>query len=430
MSTYRERVEGEVLEKTAALNAEIEERKNIQAALEHAKVTAEDANLAKSQFLATMSHEIRTPMNGILGMAQLLLMDGLTDAKRKDFVRTILGSGKSLLTILNDILDLSKIEAGKMELTLTPFDPKELVNETAALFAETARNKGLTMSTRTTGVDGRFVGDAIRLRQMVSNFVGNAIKFSPQGEIVIGLKALDGQGPDGLQTLLEFSVTDSGIGIPFDKQATLFQPFSQVDGSATRRFGGTGLGLSIVRRLAEQMGGTVGVESQEGKGARFWFQVPCERMANAEEARHRLRFAGQSPASVKAGGGADDKWVLVVEDNSTNRMVVQGMLEQLGVTARMAQDGQQALAMLASYAAAPPSLILMDCQMPIMDGFEATRQIRRLEAAEGQAPKRIVALTAAAFDDDHQRCVEAGMDDFLSKPLAFEALADVVKAIS
>ena len=368
------------------------------------------ANLAKSQFLATMSHEIRTPLNGILGMAQLLMMDGLNDSKRKEFAHTILGSGQSLLTILNDILDLSKIEAGKMELTSAAFDPVELVSETAALFNETAHKKGLAVFAITTGVDTRYMGDAIRLRQMISNYVGNAIKFSEHGEIVIGVKEFVRTEIDCSQTMLEFSVTDSGIGISADKQAALFQPFSQVDGSATRRFGGTGLGLSIVRKLAEQMGGTVGVESREGRGSRFWFSVPCERMALKEDVSHHHRFAEPSSVDDKTKWQSDNKWALVVEDNAINRMVVQAMLEQLGLAVRMAEDGQQALAMLANYAAAPPNLILMDCQMPIMDGYETTKQIRRIEIANGLPRKCIVALTAAAFEEDQKRCAEAGME--------------------
>lgn len=421
----RERIEAEVLEKTAALNAEIAERKTYQAALEQSKRVAESANLAKSQFLATMSHEIRTPMNGILGMAQLLMMDDIGNAERKEFVRTILGSGKSLLAILNDILDLSKIEAGRMELNLGPFDAAALVQEVANLFREAARAKGLSLVTQVElpHSDQRYVGDSIRLRQMLANYVGNAIKFSDSGEIVIALRELPPTAPAGA-AMLEFAVSDQGVGIPQAKQAELFQPFVQADASATRRFGGTGLGLSIVRRLAEQMQGGVGVESSLGKGSRFYFTVCSPHVANGIEQRRSERR--QTPAVGPDERQTRSGWVLVVDDNAINRMVAQNMLVRMGLAVRCVENGQEALDMLAAQTNDPPSLVLMDCQMPVMDGYAATRTIRVLEAAAGRPRQRIVALTADAFAADRELCLAAGMDDFLPKPIVFDDLVRVV----
>ncbi|QTN28681.1 response regulator [Rhodoferax sp. AJA081-3] len=422
----RERITSEVQEKTAALNAEIAERKTYQAALEQSKRLAESANLAKSQFLATMSHEIRTPMNGILGMAQLLMMDDVGTEQRKEFVRTILGSGKALLAILNDILDLSKIEAGKMELSHGPFDAAALVGEVANLFREAAKAKGLTLVTNVQLPDRapRYMGDSIRLRQMLANYVGNAIKFSDAGEILIALRERLPDGADSSgATLLEFAVSDQGVGIPQAKQVELFQPFVQADASATRRFGGTGLGLSIVRRLAEQMQGDVGVESQHGVGSRFWFTVNCPPAASGVEQRRGERRQVPPPG---ADGATRSGWVLVVDDNAINRMVAQNMLTRLGLAVRCVENGQEALDMLAAQTNDPPRLVLMDCQMPVMDGYAATRTIRVLEAAAGRPRQRIVALTADAFAADRELCLAAGMDDFLPKPMAFDDLVRIV----
>ena len=416
-----ERIAAEVGEKTAALNAEIVERKAYQVALEQSKVVAESANLAKSQFLATMSHEIRTPMNGILGMAQLLMMDELSDAKRKEFVRAILGSGKSLLVILNDILDLSKIEAGKMELTASPFDASALVEEVAALFHESAKAKGIAVVARDDTGGSRYIGDPIRLRQMLSNYVGNAIKFSDGGTITITLKEdLDTEGA----VALEFSVSDQGIGIEQSKVSELFEPFTQADASASRRFGGTGLGLSIVRRLAQQMHGEVGVESHAGQGSRFWFTVRCPRMAHDAETRKLTREPVDAP--VTDTPPAQKGWILVVDDNAINRMVAQNMLAKLGVSVRFAENGQQALDVLLDHAAEPPDMVLMDCQMPVMDGYAATEAIRHIEQTTGAPRLHIVAVTAGAFDSDRALSLAAGMDDYLAKPIAFDELKRLV----
>jgi len=268
------------------------------------------------------------------------------------------------------------------------------------------------------------MGSPIRLRQMLSNYVGNAIKFSQSGEVVLELREV-GSAVEGV--VLEFSVQDQGMGIAPDDINALFQPFIQVDGSDTRRFGGTGLGLSIVRRLAEQMHGSVGVNSQPGDGSRFWFRVCCGRVAPHAEARQVARSEPSAPVGGSAAAPLPVQWVLVVDDNPINRMVAQAMLEKLGITVRSANDGRQALELLAQYRGDPPDLVLMDCQMPGMDGYAATRAIRQNEASQGTPRQRIVALTAGAFDTDRALCLAAGMDDFVPKPLAFDDLVRVIK---
>ena len=398
----------------------VTERKRAEHNLRLAMQTAEAANLSKSRFLATMSHEIRTPLNGILGMAQLLLLPEVSARQQQDYARTILSSGQLLLTLLNDILDLSRIEAGKFRIDTTVFVPEKLLEETQMLFAGGALAKHLQLDTQWLTLPGqRYKADAHRLRQMLSNLVGNAIKFTAQGQISIsGAEVVASDG----STLLEFSVRDTGIGIASDKLDVLFKPFSQTDSSTTREFGGSGLGLSIVRNLAEAMGGQAGVQSTLGQGSRFWFRVPTERVAPGEDTRQVLRPVAPSPRGA-SHGMAPNKHVLVVEDNPVNSMVVASMLAQLQVQVTLARDGQQAVdAITQAGPDALPNLVLMDLQMPVMDGYGATQHIRAWEAAQQRPRLPIIALTADAFDEDRQRCLAAGMDDFMTKPLALPAL--------
>ena len=368
---------------------------------------------AKSKFLATMSHEIRTPMNGILGMAQMLLMPALKEAERQEYARTILNSGQTLLTLLNDILDISKIEAGRINLTPVVFSPRQLLADTHALFAEMAHQRGLELTFAWDGpAADRYRGDATRLRQMVSNLVSNAIKFTERGSIRILARSA---AKEGSRARLEFSVIDTGKGIPEDQQALLFKTFSQLETVQSGDIAGTGLGLSIVRSLAKAMGGDVGLESAPGRGSTFRFDVMVDTVTDADDSGHP-EDATSSPENHPIVG----RHVLVVEDNIVNRKVIQVMLEKQHVIATCVGDGRQAVDILKQ--GGEFDLILMDCQMPVMDGFLATEQIRQWESAQGTRRLPIIALTAGAFEEDQQRCLAAGMDDFLTKPVSLPVL--------
>jgi len=392
--------------------------------LRKSEAAAEAANLAKSRFLATMSHEIRTPMNGILGMAQLLLMSNLPESERQDYAITILTSGQTLLTLLNDILDFSKIEAGKLQLESHVFEAESLLRETHALFAGSAKNKNLQLDYQWSGPPGqRYRSDAQHLRQMISNLVGNAIKFTAQGQVRIEGTEI-GREPmssdvEKYSAMLEFSVSDTGLGIPAEKLNLLFQPFSQADSSTTREFGGTGLGLSIVRSLAKLIGGEVGVDSVAGQGSRFWFRIPAGVVPVGEDSRDAERpLCENSKPSLKRARFVGR--VLVVEDNVINGKVIEALLSKFGVSVIRANNGQQAVDMVTQ--GEPADLVLMDIHMPVMDGYTATQHIRQWEADHGQVRRPIVALTADAFEEDHRHCLAVGMDDFLTKPIAVEAL--------
>lgn len=396
------------------------EQQELVSQLTQSRDQAQAGSLAKSQFLATMSHEIRTPMNGILGMAQMLLMgDELDKEERNDYVRTIYNSGQTLLSLLNDILDLSKVEAGKMELSPVPFEPQQLVEETTRLFAQSAQAKGLSIEAKWLGPSKRhYAADAIRLRQMLSNLISNAIKFTARGFVRVEAAVVE---EDEGKALLEFSVTDSGIGIPPEKQAKLFQPFSQTDSSTTREYGGTGLGLSIIRSLANLMDGTAGVESEPGKGSRFWFRVHVDLLVEGKDRRHEDRTSvdKHQPRPETLTGK-----VLVVEDNAVNRKLIEAMLKKLGLDYECVENGQLAIDTL--HDGLHPELVLMDMHMPVMDGITATQRIRAWEQETHRTRMPIVALTASAFEEDSQRCFAAGMDDFLAKPLNMQELQRVL----
>ena len=379
---------------------------------------AEAANVAKSKFLATMSHEIRTPMNGILGMAQLLLTPNTTPEENKEFARTILNSGQTLLTLLNDILDLSKIEAGKIELQIAVFSPHDVVEAVGRLYGEVAHAKNLEIRTDTGGLAERqYWGDALRIRQMLTNLVSNALKFTQEGSIRLEVREIVRQGD---AATLEFSVIDTGIGIAPETQSELFKPFNQLDASTTRAYGGSGLGLSIVRNLAEMMHGETGVDSSPGAGSRFWFRLRLPCAPNAM--RIHLPQAVAMPGAEETSAG-EERHILVVEDNPTNRKVVEAMLRKQGYRVDSVEHGLAAVEFVRQQR---PDLILMDVQMPVMDGCDATRAIRQFEAETGGDRLPIVALTAGAFAEDRENCLAAGMDDFLTKPVNQAALLDVL----
>lgn len=385
--------------------------------LREAVCRAEEASRAKSDFLATMSHEIRTPMNGILGMAQVLEAHDLPESERRDCIRIINESGKSLLTLLNDILDLSKVEAGKLEIRISECGPAQLLNDCARLHEETARKKGLHLSVESAvPLEARFLADGERLRQMLGNLISNAVKFTRQGEVRVSLADLGGNAGNAE---LEFSVSDTGIGIEPDKLKLLFEPFTQVDSSTTRQYGGTGLGLAIVRSLALMMGGDTGVESVPDQGSRFWFRIRAKRLSagTSQDAIEKIQVAG---AQDRFGGN-----ILLADDNMFNRKVVEVALTHMGINVIQAENGREAVDAYAQRR--DINLILMDMRMPEMDGIAATENIRRMECDNSFTRCPVIALTANAYAEDRQRCLQAGMDDLLAKPISLDELRRVMK---
>ena len=389
------------------VNQDITARKQLETDLAQARDAADLANRAKSSFLATMSHEIRTPLNGVIGMANLLDAMTLTPEQR-EMVTTITASGRHLLTVINDILDFSKIEAGRFDLESIPFSLPGMVTEVVSLLGSTAEAKKLNLAVVVDPtVPEHLLGDPGRLRQILTNLIGNGLKFTDRGGVMVQV----------LPTRLEEShvdltlrIEDSGVGIPSDRLADLFQPFVQTDASITRRFGGTGLGLVISRRLAELMGGTITVVSTLGQGTTFTVQI---RLPLAP-AGGRAIPAPESGSSI----GRPSR-ILLVEDNRVNQRVATLLLQHLGHTVLIANDGREALDILARE---PVQMVLMDCQMPVMDGFTATRALRDPATPVLNHRVPIIALTANAMQGDREDCLAAGMDDFLTKPLETSAL--------
>jgi PAS domain S-box-containing protein len=371
-----------------------------------ARVAADSANQAKSEFLAIMSHEIRTPMNAILGFA-LMLNEAKLGKPHNEYANMILRAGEALMTILNDILDLSKIEAGRLDLEQVPFKIADNLASIEELWGAPAQQKDLYLRTVVSqGVPASVIADPMRIRQVLFNLVNNAIKFTSSGGVTVKVSP-GSRIPDGIE--LRFEVSDTGIGIPEEKKVLIFEPFTQADSSTNRRYGGTGLGLSICRRLVDMMGGEIGVQSNAGGGSTFWFTVAC-----------REATAGSSmPERDDSGTGepTDALRVLLAEDHALNQIMIRIMLEAAGHQVDVVENGRLAINAVVTK---PYDVVLMDVSMPEMDGLEATRRIRRLDGRVSEIP--IIALTAHAMAGDRDKCISAGMTDYLSKPIHAQSL--------
>ncbi len=404
----------------ASIEHDIREREAFEAELREARARAEQAAQTKSMFLANMSHEIRTPLNAVLGMSDLLLHSRLPPRQR-DYAEKIRSAGRALLDTLNAILDFSKIEAGRLQLESIPFSLERLLSNACLLVEQAALDKGIELlfearSNSPALMREQLLGDPLRLGQVLGNLLSNAVKFTTTGHVCL---RVDGKPAEDGRLQLSISIEDTGIGMRPDQVERIFEEFVQADSTTTRQFGGTGLGLAISRNLLQLMGGEIRLDSEPGRGTCFTFTLPAAPGSTA--ASWTPAAAPPPPSTAPAQPPAA---ILLVDDNRINRKVVRTLLEKHGYTVSEAEDGEQALT---SLAAGHFSLVLMDCQMPVMDGYDATRALRQREAEAGLPRLPVIALTAAAFENDREQCAAAGMDDFLSKPVVSEQLLAAIR---